>query len=138
MVANINPVYVNVPNYQISAVITGANTATDGTGTVTTIFTAGTNGSVIKRLFYKSLGTNSLSVIRVFINNGSTNTVATNNDLIKEPVVAASTASNTAPIGPDYEVSMNFLFLPSGYTLIACMGTATTNGTIIGVEGGNL
>ena len=56
----------------------------DGTGTVTTVFTAGSNGSYVQRIVARPAGTNVASVLRVFINNGSASSTNTNNVLFTE------------------------------------------------------
>ena len=81
MAANTSPIFVGTPNTGIYAGITAANTATDGTGTVYTVFTAGANGSYVRRLLIKPLGTNVATVMRVFVNNGSSQGTAANNVL---------------------------------------------------------
>src|SRR5262245_51311965 len=101
MAQNTSPIFVGVPNFGIGTNITSANTAMDGTGTVVGVFTAGANGGYVRRLRIKALGTNVASVLRIFINNGSTNGTATNNVLFGELTLAASTASNSASVAAD-------------------------------------
>jgi hypothetical protein len=118
--------------------LTAANTAMDGTGTVGTIFTAsGANDSRCDRIRAMPQGTNVASVARIFINNGSTNATAANNTLIAEMALPATTASNSAPVGPSPPVELpiaadiNALFpngLPNGYKVNVAMGTAVSAG----------
>ena len=62
--------------------LTTANTAKDGTGTVALIFTAdASNGGRVERVRAVPLGTNTASVLRIFINNGSDPTTAANNTI---------------------------------------------------------
>ena len=136
MSANLNPIFVGTPVTGIGTAITAANTATDGTGTVITVFTAGSAGGYVRRLRIKALGTNVASVLRIFVNNGSTQATAANNSLIGEIPLAISTASNVAAIGPDYEYVLN-LVLAASYTINVCIGTAAAAGWIVTAEGGS-
>jgi len=62
--------YASVPKYGIGQVST-ANTNRDGTGTLATVFTAGTNGSRIDAINLKAVGTTTAGMIRLFIHDGS-------------------------------------------------------------------
>src|SRR5690242_21161977 len=94
------PIYSRVADIQWGAPLTTQNTAMDGTGTVTTVFTAdATNGGFVQKLRLRAAGSNVATVLRVFINNGSTNTVAANNTLFDEislPSVTAAAAGATS------------------------------------------
>ena len=136
MSQNTAPIFVGVPNFGLGTTITAANTATDGTGTVVSVFTAGTNGGYVRRLRIKAQGTNQANVMRIFVNNGSTNGTASNNVLWGELVLAGSTASNSASVGPDYEYPMN-LVLPAGYIINVCLGVTSAAGWLVSAEGGN-
>jgi hypothetical protein len=128
MVANFSPIYGLTPQTGgIAAGVTAANTATDGTGTVSTVYTAGANGGMIRRIRVKGAGTNAASVMRVFINNGSTSTSAANNSLWGELPLPATTAANAAAIGPDLEYPMNVV-LKAAYVVNICYGTAGSAG----------
>lgn len=128
MTANTAPIYGLTPQNTITAgAITAANTATDGTGTVYTMYTAGANGGYIRRIRVKGVGTNAASVMRIFLNNGSAQGTATNNVLIGELALAATTASNSAAIGPDFEYPLN-LVMKAAYVINVCFGTAGAGG----------
>jgi hypothetical protein len=133
--ANNNPIFSAVPKIAWSTAVTAANAAMDGTGTVSTLFTAGANGSYTRRLWAKSVGTNVQTVLRVFINNGSTNVTAANNVLRREITLPATTASNTAA-GPEMEIPLE-IPLPAGYKINVAIGTAVAAGWVVGVEGGD-
>jgi hypothetical protein len=120
---NTSPLYGLTPVDYTAAAITGANTAVDGTGTVSTVFTAGANGAYVKRIRCKANGSVGPSVMRIFINNGSTNATPGNNSLWGELPLAATTASNSAAIGPDFEYPMNKV-LQASYVINVCYGTA--------------
>lgn len=121
-------------------VLTAANTAYDGTGTVLTLHTAsGTvgdlyGGDFIQRIRMKALGTNVASLARFFVNNGSTNTTAANNSLIEEVSMAATTSSNVSVLYP-YDVVMN-LWLPPGYKILCTLATAVSAGWQFTTYGG--
>ena len=111
-----------------------ANTAKDGTGTVSTIFTAGADGAFVQKLVARPLGTNIATVLRVFINNGGVNATAANNALVAEMTLPATTLSEVAA-QPPYELPLNFA-LPAGYKLNATLGTAVAAGYQVSALGG--
>lgn len=136
MAANTNPIYVLTPSNGIASFVTGANTATDGTGTVSTVFTAGSNGGVFQGVRVKANGTNAASVMRIFINNGSSAAVTANNALIGELPLSATTGSNNAAIGPDFFWPAGNLVMPSSYIINVCFATAGASGwTAVGLSG---
>ena len=137
MTANFQPIFVLTPNAVISASVTGANTATDGTGTTTLVFTGGANGSWLNGIVFKALGTNSATVARVFLNNGALPSTASNNSLQGELSMAATTASNSVAIGPDFYLPLNVKFIPNGYRVYVCYGTAPSGGLIATPNGGD-
>lgn len=133
--ANTIPLYSKVADIQWGASITTANTALDGTGTVSTVFTAdATNGGFVQRLRLRPLGTNVATVCRVFINNGSTNATPANNVLFDEITLPATTASAVASLGM-FEVPLGFA-LPPGYKINIVLGTTVAGGWIGCVLGG--
>jgi len=135
MAANTSPIFskVGVINWGSAAT---ANTALDGTGTVATIFTAdATNGGRVERIRLVHLGTNIATVVRFFINNGSTNTSAANNSLFYETTMAANTLSQTAA-SVMQELAMA-LALPPGYKILMTVGTTIAAGIEATVIGGS-
>lgn len=133
MAQNTTPIFGLTP--KTSGLTTGvnANTALDGTGTVVTVFTAGANGSKVERVNLNHLGTNIATVVRFFINNGSTNATATNNILIHEETMAANTLSQVAASIPVVFYA-NYI-LPAGYKINVTIGTAIAAGIMVGIEG---
>lgn len=115
MAGNANPIF-----QRLGDVNTAGTAGTTMPGTLTTaaadytgvsannilIFTSdATNGSWIERIRFKAntSSNNSASVARIYINNGSTHTTATNNTLYGEVTLPATTASaTTATIEIDY------------------------------------
>lgn len=115
--------------------VTAANTAKDGTGTVVTVATGGTSGSLINKIEVRSLGTNVATVMRFFVNNGSTNATATNNSLAYESTIAATTLSEVAALADNViDVTRGTTtepaipFLPPGYKINITIGTAVAAG----------
>lgn len=135
MSANTNPIFSAAPRSPIGTVLTAANTATDGTGTVATLITAGANGSFVSHIRIRPVGSNVISVLRLFINNGSTNTTATNNALIDEIALPATTISQVAQQA-DYRIPCNFGLEP-GFKLLATLGTAVAAGWAATAFGGD-
>jgi hypothetical protein len=83
---------------------------------------------------FRPLGTNVATVARIFINNGSSTTVATNNALWDEISLAATTLSETSALST-YEIPLNFA-LPAGYRLYTTLGTAVAAGYTVTCIGG--
>jgi hypothetical protein len=113
MPANTSPIFTLVPNATVST-IAAANTARDGSGTLVTAFTAGTNGSRLDFIIFTSsqatAGASSARVQRVFL----TDTSGLNPTIISEIVLSAVTASTTA-IGATATITFtNGLILKSG------------------------
>jgi hypothetical protein len=107
----------------------------DGTGTVTTVFTAdATNGGFVQRLKLRAAGTNVATVLRIFINNGSTNGTAANNTLWDEITLPSITASATAAT-TGIDVPLGFA-LPPGYKINVVLGTTVAGGWVPTIVGG--
>ncbi len=139
MPANISPIFSAKGAIQWNpAILITANTAKDGTGTVATMFTGQSAGNAagnfVQRLVARPLGTNVATVLRVFINNGSINTTASNNSLVAELTLPATTLSEIAA-QPDYILPLNFV-LPAGYKINCAIGTAVAAGFAVTVIGG--
>jgi hypothetical protein len=125
--ANIDPIYSKAPDIQWTTIPTGttANTAGDGTGTVFTVFTAdATNGGFVQSIRVKALSTSAATVIRFFVNNGSTNATAANNSFIDEMTIPIITASSVAAVSV-FELSIGRA-LPAGYKINCCYATSVT------------
>ncbi len=141
MAANQIPIYPIAPKVQWGNVL-AANTAKDGTGTVVTVFTSGTNGSRIDQIKVRALGTNVATVMRFFVNNGSANTTATNNSLIHEVTLAATTLSEVAALADNdititkgSDIAVPIPFLPAGYKINIAIGTTVAAGYQVTVHG---
>ena len=135
MPANNNPIFTAIPEIQWGN-LAAANTAKDGTGTVATIFTAdATNGGYVEKIIVRPLAAVVATVVRIFVNNGATNATATNNSLIAEFTLPATTNSEVAAIA-GIEVPIRFA-LPPGYKLNATLGTWSTGSVQFTTIGGD-
>lgn len=138
-VANTAMIFPRIPAMGWST-ISAANTAKDGTGTIGTniftIFTAdATNGSRIDSIRIKPLGTNVATVLRVFVNNGATNATASNNSLISEQTMLATTVTEVAA-QTDTIIALDIVLKP-GYKLNITIGTAVAAGFAVTAIGGD-
>lgn len=134
--ANQTPIYSRVGQINWgAAAITAANTAKDGTGTVTTVFTAdATDGGFVNKVVFRAAGTNVATVARLFINNGADQTVAGNNILHSERTLPATTLSETSEL-LNQEIILNLAMAP-GYKLNVVLGTAVAAGYYVSAVGG--
>ena len=136
MPGNTSPIFSKVARVEWAGGITAANTAKDGTGTVDTVFTAdATNGSYLQKLGVRPRGSNVASVLRVFLNNGSSNTTAANNVLIAEVSLPATTLSEVAALSGN-ELALN-IPVPPGYRVNVTLGTAVAGGYAVTGFGGD-
>lgn len=133
---NTQPIFSVTPAVEWSVSMVAFNATTDlTTGTTYSVFTGGTNGSYVQKIRFRHQGTNSATVVRVFINNGGVTTTASNNTLYDEITLAANTiVQNAASI--NYELPLGFA-LPAGYRIYCTFGTSTTGGIIATVIGGD-
>ena len=97
------------------AQIATANTARDGTGTLGTVFTAGTSGSRIDSISLQATGTTTAGMIRFFISIDA----GTTKRLIGEFPVTAITAAATTPVWQAVSTSQNSSFMQNGLVLQA-------------------
>lgn len=134
MAANVAPIYVLAPQLEWGTVAT-ANTAKDGTGTMVTVFTGGTNGSFLEKLRIRPVGTNIASVLRIFFNNGSTNATAANNSYYTDVGLPATTNIETTAV-TDLTLPMGFL-IPAGYKVNVTLGTTVAGGYAVTGIGGS-
>src|SRR5690349_8927334 len=97
-------------------VIATANTTRDLTsGTKYLIGTAGSEGAFVEKIIAQPLGTNTATVMRFWLNNGSNPNTATNNQLLGEVTCAGTTASEVAKL-TEIVFTMGYA-IPAGYTL---------------------
>lgn len=143
MAANTTPIYPHTPNFSGGKVLTADGTASknhDGTSaSAVLLFTAGADGARVDEITALHLGTNIATALRIFVNNGSAATTATNNFLYKDVTAAANAISEVAGITPISILSADTsaLILPAGYKLYATVGTTIATGLQVNVVGGD-
>lgn len=101
------------------AQVTTANTNRNGTGTIVTVFTAGSSGSRIDDISIDATGTTTAGVVRLFLNDGSTSY------LWQEILVTAVTPSTTQAVW-SYALLNLALVIPTGWSLRASTNNAET------------
>jgi len=138
MAANTSPIFTLTPKltWFAGAVLT-ANTAKDGaSGTVYSVFTApASDGAYVYKLRFRPIGTNVLTVARIFINNGSATTTAANNALFDEITLPATTISEVGA-QPLYELAMN-VALPANYVIFVTVATGVAAGFAVSCVAAN-
>ena len=144
MPANTSPIFTVSADLSWGSTnpITVTNTVTtagayDGTTNANLIFTAGANGAFVQKLICEAAGTNAVSVLRLHLNNGSTNSTASNNSLIMQMSMPATTAANTTATA-HIEIPL-MLQVPPSYRLYVSFGSASSplaSGWFVTVAGG--
>jgi hypothetical protein len=119
--------YASVPKVGIGQIST-ANANRDGTGTIGTVFTAGTNGSRVDRIVIQAISNTTTGMVRLFLHDGA------NARLWEEVSVSAVTPSNTVPafattLSTPLNVDILPLTIPTGWSLRA----STNNGEAFNV-----
>lgn len=113
-----------------------ANDYTGAGANNTLVFTAdATNGSFIQRLRFKAGGTNAASVARIFLNNGSAPTSASNNTFYGEISLPATTLIATAAT-VELDYMMNFA-LPAAFRIYVGYGATIAAGWVVTPIAGN-
>ena len=113
------PAWPQTPRYSVGSVAT-ANTATDGSGTITTLITAGSDGTLITGLYAGANATVTASSIRFFLSTdvGSTWTYLPHLDsLIPAHTLAATTANAGKITVIDQDDATKYMFLPADAVL---------------------
>lgn len=125
------PQFAATPNPGTPGSLTAANISKDGTGATgrLLIFTAATNGSLLPFVRNHPKGGNVATMVRFIRNNGSDPEVASNNSLIREQAIAASTLSETAE-NTYYDTILN-LELAAAERVYALLATAVATGIAI-------
>ena len=141
MVANTSPIFTEKADVSINNGTTLPSPITTATGDYTgvspnhqLVHTAGADGSYVRRLQFKALGTNVASVARVYLNNGSDPTVAANNVLFDEvslPVTTASNVAATSTIVLPMEMAIN-----PAFRIYVGLGTTVAAGWDVTAVGG--
>lgn len=141
MAANFKPVFPLTAQIPVGQTLITANAAKDGTGTVSTLFTAGINGSKIDGVNVAYTGTTVATVLRLFVNNGSSTAVATNNTLIKSINVPANTMTSEVSTAADFfttALNSGSIMLPGGYKITATIAISVATALSVTATGGDL
>jgi hypothetical protein len=101
-----------------------ANTARDGTGTITTIQTAGTSGTRIDDIYIVATGTTTAGVIRLFIHNGTA-------AFLWQEILVTATTPSTTQASWSYTLLNQGLTIPTGYSLRASTNNAETFNVLV-------
>lgn len=134
---NFAPIFTKVAS-AAWATLTAANTAKDGTGTTDLVMTAdATEGSNLGTIICEPRGTNVATVLRVFLNNGSTPTTAANNTLIGQIALPATTLSETTTSTMQGVERVFNRAIPPGYRIYVCLATAVAAGWQITTASGD-
>jgi hypothetical protein len=163
MPANTAPIFPLTPNLGVNNVVlstamtnTKAFDGTDTAGTALALaFTAGANGARVDTITVRltstngatASGTSAATLVRFWINNGSANTTATNNQLMAWDVAIPATgvvALDTSAL-PSYNAITNSptaggISLPAGFKIYAGTTVAaggTNIGVLVSVQGGD-
>lgn len=115
--------YAATPRAASGQVLT-ANTNRDGTGTIATIFTAGSSGSRIDEIRIIATGTTTAGMVRLFLHDGATARLWT------EVPVTAATPSGTVQAF-NTTLTNQALILPSGWSLRASTNNSETFNVIV-------
>lgn len=151
MAVTATPVFAQTPNVgALNPIISTAMTNTsafDGTQATGTamalIFTAGVNGSRVDQIVGKfsstngaaASGTSAATVVRFWLNNGSTNTTATNNQFLGEVAMPATTVTalaTSATVVYPLALPVGGLNIPANYRIYAGL-TVAAGGTNIAI-----
>ena len=134
---NFNPIFTRTPR-SAWATLTAANIAKDGTGTTSLIATAdAVEGAMLLDITCEPIGTNVVSVLRVFQNNGSIPATAANNTLIGQIALPATTLSETTTATMQAVLRTFNRPLPPGHRIYVCLATAVAAGWQITASSGD-
>lgn len=143
MPANTAPIFAVTPNLATNgttgmsaAMTTAANDYTGAGANNTLIHTAGANGSYVRKIHFKAIGTNTQSVARIFLNNGSSNGTSTNNVFYDDVQLPATTSSATGQTGPGVDYSME-IAVPAGWRIYVGLATTVAAGWVATVVAGD-
>jgi hypothetical protein len=127
-----NPAFISVARIGRASLST-ANTATDGTGTITDLILGVAAGTRVLQIRAQGTATTAAALVNIFLNDG------TNWDLFDQLTIAAVTGSTTAK-GHQVITSYTDLVLPSAsWKLGATITVAPTSGTVrVAAIGGDL
>lgn len=126
-----NPSFLSTARYAAVNVST-ANTAIDGTGTITSLLTGVAAGTRVLEIDVQCAATSAAALVNIFISADSGTTWR----LFDQITVSAATASNTVKANRNF-VSYTNLILP-GTTFVLGVTTSISQSTNVIVLGGDL
>lgn len=118
-----SPSFAATPRIGVASVST-ANTNRDGTGTIATVFTAGSNGSKIEEIVVQATGDPADSIVTIFLHDGSNYWLFDEIDL-GNPAAASATVEAFR-----YSQTYANLVLPNGWSIRAAITAALTSGVV--------
>jgi len=125
-----NPVFTATPHVEVTNIST-ANTNRDGSGTISTCFTAGASGSRLDRVIVRATGNTTNGMIRLYLYDG------TNYRIFHEVSITGTTPSATVE-GASATVILNNFFIPgsSGFNRVGVSthNAETFNITVMGSD----
>lgn len=127
-----DPSFASTPRLAVGSVST-ANTNRDGTGTIVSILTAGSSGTLITQVSVQSTSDPADGIITLFLNDGTTTWLFDEIDT-DNPAAASTTVSA-------YRVTRTYtnLVIPSGWSVRAACTVAPTAGVFnVFVHGADL
>lgn len=127
-----DPSFASTPRLAVGSVST-ANTNRDGTGTIVTVLTAGSSGTLITQITVQATSDPADGVLTVFLHDGTTAWLFDEIDY-ENPAAASATVSA-------YRASRTYtnLVIPSGWSVRAATTVALTAGVFnVFVHGADL
>jgi hypothetical protein len=127
-----NPAFISTARIGRASLST-ANTATDGTGTITDLVTGVAAGTRVLEIVTQGTATTVAALVNLFLWDG------TNWDLFDQITIAAATGSNTVK-GNRVSTTYQNLVLPNSTAKLGCtISVAPTSGTVrVTALGGDL
>ena len=139
---NTQPIYAKDGNLTASnsttmtqGMVTATGDYTGASANHVLAFTAGAQGAYLKKIKFVATGTNTATVARIYLNNGSVNTTAANNQLIGQISLPGTTAINTAAT-TEPEYTLEFA-IPASFRIYIGLGTTVAALWVPTVYGGN-
>lgn len=127
------PAWPQTPRYAVAGVST-ANTNTDGTGTITTLITAGSDGTLITGLYAGATATVTATSVRFFLStdSGSTWTYLPHLDsLVGAHTLAATTANDGRVTIIDQDDPNKAMPLPASAVLGFTTAVTVSSGNMV-------
>lgn len=131
-----SPTFVGTPKFAnlILNATNGGDTAYINPTTIATLLTVGASGGRVDTVYLRPTGTNASCVVRFWVDTVGSGT--TNNRLVQEVALAASTSTGVASLGGN--VWSARLVLPANAVMrVTCANTAVTNGVCVSAEYGD-